>query len=214
MTELYNILPADLRASFESLDYEEEGGLTVQSIDYLDNELHFTFSIFLGDINQNETQSWKLQVLNYRDGKIDTENLGGYFSFYSEHFLLSEFSDSETELYFRKRTNNSEKLFAEIYKIHITVFDNYFPLEKFTNGSDLLKLCQADSGIFARGPKRVLKYYYDALNKAGSEPYYYGDFPPQKWDGEKWVPEDKNLKLVLLGGTYFIGTEFVYKRLN
>ena len=88
MAELNDILPQELKTSFDSLDYEEEGGLRAHSIKYLDNELHFDFSLFLGDIEQNETQHWQLQVLNYRDSKVDIQNLGGYFYFYSDHFLL------------------------------------------------------------------------------------------------------------------------------
>lgn len=214
MTELNDILPIELKTSFDSLDYEEEGGLTAHSIKYLDNELHFDFSIFLGDVEQNETQYWQLQVLNYRDSKIDIDNLGGYFNFYSDHFLLWEFTDIETELYFKKGSNSPENLLADIYSIHNEVFDNYIQLEKFINGSSLLTLCKSDNGLFARGPKQILKYYFDCLMKAGKEPYYFGDYIAKKWDGEMWVPEDKDLKIAILGGTYFIGQTFVFKRLD
>ena len=214
MIEISNILPEDLKSSFDSIDYEEEGGLVAQSLNYFDHELHFTFSIFLGDINQNQTQCWKLQVLNYRDSKIDVDNMGGYFRFYCDHFLLSEFTDTKTELYFKKRALNPEKLLAAIYKIHNSVFGNYISLEKFINGGDLLNLCQANNGIFAHGPKHVLRYYYDVLQKAGAEPYYYGDFPAKNRNGEKWTLEENNLKLALLGGTYFIGTDFNFIQLN
>jgi hypothetical protein len=214
MIELNDILPLELKASFDSLDYEEEGGLTALSLKYLDNELHFDFSIFLGDLEQNETQNWQLQVLNYRDSKIDIDNLGSYFCFYSDHFLLWEFTDFETELYFKKGSNRPENLLADIYSIHNTAFDNYIQLEKFINGSSLLTLCKSDNGLFARGPKQILRYYFDSLTKAGKEPYYFGDYFAKKWDGEKWVPEDKDLKVAVLGGTYFIGQTFLFKRLD
>ncbi|RZK01794.1 MAG: hypothetical protein EOO46_19210, partial [Flavobacterium sp.] len=174
MTELNDILPIELKTSFDSLDYEEEGGLTAHSIKYLDNELHFDFSIFLGDVEQNETQNWQLKVLNYRDSRIDIQDLGGYFNFYSDHFLLWEFIDNETELYFKKGTDNPEKLLADIYSIHNSTFDNYIPLEKFINSNSLLTLCTSNNGLFGRGPKRILNYYFDSLKKAGKEPYFYG----------------------------------------
>ena len=214
MTELNDILPIDLKESFDSLDYEESDGLTVQSIRYLDNELHFDFSIFLGDVEQNETQHWRLQVLNYRDSKIDIGNLGSYFKFYSDHFLLWEFTDNLTELYFKKESNHPEYLLADIYSIHNSVFDNFIKLEKFINGNNLLSLCKSNTGLFGRGPKRILKYYFDSLTKAGKEPYYFGDYIAKKWDGEKWVPEDNDLKVAILGGTYFLGQTFNFKRLD
>lgn len=214
LNELNNILPKDLEETFHSLDYDEEGGLTVNSIKYLDNDLHFDFSLFLGDIEQNETQLWQLQVLNCRDSKIDIDNLGGYFNFFSDHFLLWEFIDNETELYFKNGTDNPEKLLADIYSIHNSTFENYIPLEKFVNGKNLLTQCKSNNGLFGRGPKGILNYYFDSLNKAGKEPYFYGDYIAKKWDGEKWVPEDKNLKVALLGGSYFIGQDFKFKRLD
>jgi hypothetical protein len=214
MTELHNILPKDLEETFHSLDYDQEGGLTVDAVKYLNNEMHFDFSLFLGDIEQNETQLWQLQVLNYRDSKIDIDNLGGYFNFFSDHFLLWEFIDNETELYFKNGTDNPEKLLADIYSIHNSTFENYIPLEKFVNGNNLLTQCKSNNGLFGRGPKRILNYYFDSLNKAGKEPYFYGDYIAKKWDGEKWVPEDKNLKVALLGGTYFVGQDFKFKRLD
>jgi len=209
-----DILPEELRTHFGSLDYEEEGGLSVCSIKYLENEVHFDFSLFMGKIDQNETQYWQMQIFDYRDSKIDLDNLGGYFQFYSDHFLLWEFIDRETELYFKKATNNPERLFAELYLVHNQIFNNYIPLEKFMNGIDLFNLCQAESGLFARGPKQILKHYFHKLQKFGNEPYYFGDYEPKKWNGAQWVSEEKDLKLALLGGTYFIGKDFKFHRIN
>ena len=144
MTELYDILPTELKNSLDSLDYEEEGGLIVHSIKYFDRVLHFDFSIFLGDVECNERQYWQMQVLNYRDSKIDIDNLGGYFRFFSDHYILSEFLDNTTDLYFKNPTDNPELLLADIYNVHNSVFDNNFPLEKFINGSNLLTLCKSN----------------------------------------------------------------------
>jgi len=214
MIELTDIFPRELKAIFDSLSYEEEGDLKVHLIKYLDNELHFDFSLFLGDQDQNSTQHWQLQVLNYRDSKIDIDNLGSYFHFYSNHFLLWKYIDKETELYFKKKTTNPHKLLSDIYAVHNTVFENYISIEKFLNGKDLLALCKSDIGLFARGPERILKHYYDCLHQAEKEPYFFGDFIPKKWNGEKWIPEDKNFKVAFLGGTYFIGQEFKFKRID
>jgi hypothetical protein len=213
MTELNDILPLELGSSFDSLDYEENGGLTAHSIKYLDNELHFDFSIFLGDVEHNETQYWQLQILNYCNSKIDIDNLGGYFKFYSDHFLLWEFTDVSTELYFKKASTNPERLLADIYAIHDSIFDNHIPLEKFINDKSLLTVCKSDTGLFARGPKKILTYYFDCLKKAGKEPYYFGEHIDKKWDGKEWIPKNNSLKLALLGRTYFIGETFLFKRL-
>lgn len=213
MKEIQNILPFDLIEAFDSLGYEE-GYLAVQSVKYFENELHFDFSLHLNDPEESETQLWQLQVKDNRDDKIDFEDLGGYFSFYSEHCLLWEFTDVETELYFKKPTDNPEKLLAAIYTIHNTIFDNYISIEKFLNGNNLLTLCNSNNGLFARGPKQILDHYFNSLQEAGNEPYFYGEYFPKKWDGERWMPESKDLKVALLGSTYFVGETFIFKRLD
>ena len=169
------------------------------------------------DSGENEFQLWQMQVLGCRDSRIDFDGLDTEFSFYSDHFLLWEFTDKHTELYFKKGANNPELLLADIYILHHTIFKNLIPLEKFTNssrsynGSNLLTICTADNGLFAKGPKRILEYYYKSLANANTEPYYYGESRPLKWTGKEYIYENKNLKLALLGSTYFIGQDFIFK---
>jgi hypothetical protein len=205
-----DIMPAELVAAFGSLDYEEEGGLSVHSIKYLENEVHFAFSLFMGKIEPQQDECWQLKILNYRDAKIDIDNLSNYFRFYSDHYLLKEYNNVSTDLYFKRLALNSELLFAEIYEIHHTRFRNLFPLEKYINGGNLLYRCRMESGVFARGPKYILDYYFSALEKAGKEPYYFGEYVAKKWNGKQLVPEEKEFKLALLGGTYFIGQDFEF----
>jgi len=217
MTELYDILPLELKASFENGDYDDgdpDGGLQANSIKYLNNEVHFDFSIYLGYNREYEIQNWQLQVLNYQDSKIDIDNLGCYFNFYSDHFLLWEFNESEVGLYFQKSTLTPELLLSEIYTIHNDIFENYIPLEKYINGHNLLTLCKYNSGIFGSGPKQILNYYFDCLEKAGMEPYYFGETNRPKWDGKKHVPADTDFKLATIGGTYFIGQNFKFVRID
>lgn len=212
MIELSNILPSALAACFDSLAYEQSSGLTVDSIEWLSDELHFNFSIYLGDFEKNEVQGWQLRITGYRDSKIDTDNLGEYFEFYSEHILLADFIDTQTELYFRKSTIDPKWLFADIYLAHNTLFEGRIPLEKYINGGHVFRLCNSNHGLFAIGPKSVLSQYYECLAKAGKEPYFLGDSPAKIWDGGKWVDEVRDLKVAVLGGTYFIGSDFIFTR--
>ena len=86
--------------------------------------------------------------------------------------------------------------------------------QKVEPKKNLLTLCKSNIGLFAHGPKQILNHYFACLTKAGKEPYFFGDNPAKKWDGVKWVLEDKDLKLALLGGTYFIGQSFKFIQLN
>jgi hypothetical protein len=75
-------------------------------------------------------------------------------------------------------------------------------------GGGLLEIGKSESGLFAKGPKYILNYYFEILKLNGSEPYFYGETDPIIWDGEKWVSSNAEYKLVLLERTYFIGHDF------
>ena len=214
MKEIFNILPIELEEAFSSAEFENEGGLDICSVEYLENVLLFNFSFYLDELEERKQQFWQLQVEGYRDSKIDLDNFGDFIVFYSEHNLLAEFKDLETELYFKKKGDNPELLLSNIYELHTIVFDNLIPFEKFLRGRQLLMLCKSDTGLFARGPKSILQFYFDNLLKAGKEPYFFGERKPQFWNGQKWIEETDNLKLALIGGTYFIGTDFNFKKLD
>jgi len=212
--EITNILPIELEEAFNSVEFENEGGLAVCSVEYLDNEFVLNFSFYADEFEERKKQLWQLQVKGYRDSRIDIDNLGDFITFYSEHNLLAEYNDIETELYFKKKGNNPEHLLTEIYELHTIVFDNLIPIEKFLKDRQLLMLCKSDTGLFAKGPKSILNFYFDKLQKAGKEPYFFGQRKPQFWNGQKWTEEHENLKLALIGGTYIIGQEFNFVKLN
>ena len=214
MKEIFNILPIELEEAFSSAEFENEGGLDICSVEYLEKELLFNFSFYLDELDERKKQFWQLQVEGYRDSKIDLDNFGDFITFYTEHNLLAEFKDIETELYFRKKAENPERLLTNIYELHNIVFDNLIPIQKYLHGRKLLMLCKSDNGLFAKGPKSILKFYFDNLQKAGKEPYFFGETKPKYWDGEKWILDNDDLKLALIGGTYFIGKDFNFKKLD
>ncbi len=214
MKEIFNVLPIELEEAFSTARFENEGGLEVCSVEYLGDELLFSFSFYLDELEEQKKQFWQLQVKGYRDSKIDIDNLGDSIVFFSEHNLLAEFKDMETELYFKKKGKNPELLLSNIYELHTIVFDNLIPIEKFLEDRQLLTLCKSDTGLFAKGPKSILKFYFDNLQKAGKEPYFFGETKPKFWNREKWVVENDNLKLALIGRTYIVGQEFNFIKLD
>ena len=212
MNELLNILPPELNKTFESLDFEENGDLTVFGINFTSRgtELNFTLKVDFG--KGSETQEWKMIVENCVDLKVDFDNIGEYFYFYDEHFLLYEFEDENVELYVKNNAENSEKMLSEIYQLHSVTFDNLFNLEKFINGENLYKVCKANNGLFARGPKKILDFYFNILENNHTNPYFYGSYHPKKWTGNKWEEIQEKYQLAILGKNYFIGTKFEFEK--
>lgn len=117
LKELQNILPIELEEAFSSPEFENDGGLEICSVKYLENELLLNFSFYSEDQDERRKQYWQLGVNGYIESKIG--DFGSFISFYSEHILLAEFQDIETELYFKRKGDYPELLQTNIFGISI-----------------------------------------------------------------------------------------------
>jgi hypothetical protein len=109
-------------------------------------------------------------------------------------------------LYFHNRPEAPALLLGDIFNLHYTVFEGFIPLERFITCKQFLASAELRFGMFAKGPKPLLQYYHELLEKHGAAPYYL-DCPPKIGMG------DKPIQLAKLGMSYFIGEEFVFGRL-
>lgn len=209
MKLIKNILPKELEEIIDTGEFEDDGGIKITSLGYFADNLKVGFSLDSGD-EDKPNQLWELQIDGLRDQKIVVD-WANNLEFYSDHFLLWEFSRNHTSLYFKRKANNPDKFIADIFKTHRAVFEKWFDVEKYIS-SFLFGLCNESNGLFANGPKEILDYYYRVLKRNNTEPYYYGSTEPKKWDGEQWVVEDKDLKLLIMGDSYFVGKKFTFQQ--
>lgn len=202
-----DFLPKDLIEVFDSLEYEEDGYLEITSFDFINNDVFFKFSLYTGNTGSRESQLWQVKIMNYKDFNINFDSIDNYFKFYTNHIALKQYEAPFYELYFKSLGNNSELLYVDIMKLHQNVFNNFIST-KYIN-TDLFMLCNASSGLFARGAKPVLEYYFDCLQKIGKQPYFYK--PNIKYKEEEL--KNSLYNLMSLGSIYFIGTDFVFERI-
>ncbi|WP_079241395.1 hypothetical protein [Chryseobacterium indologenes] len=170
----------------------------------------FTFSLTVTNNGLYDYHFWKLICEKNKRVKITPDELELHFSYYKEHFLLSEFREGVTELYFRKKSQNPDKLVSELYALHKKTFEDLFAIEKFLH-ADLNAVCHYAGGRFAEGPVSILKHYYALLEKHNMEPYYYQS-EGEKRRGEERAEFFKDYKLVILGNTYCIGENFTFEK--
>jgi len=197
-------LPRELEMVFASLDYEEEGWLIEKNLSFSEDKLQFDFVLHLGD-EEKTKQQWQMIIEGYKTSRFYPEKLGSYFQYYDHHFLLWEFQNIWTELYVKKKSINPEALLADLCVTHQKSFGNFLPLGKFFNGANnFLELCNSGFGLFSKGPKKILDVYYDCLQRAGTEPYFFGQSNPGL--------ENSDLKLLIIGDCYFIGNNFHFRR--
>ena len=210
-TELFNVIPEDLKEIFESLEYEE-GDLIIQGINFIDDTMELNFSLKLDFGDSIKYQEWKLITENCIDLKIDFDEIEQYFYFYDNHFLLEEFEGLQTELYIKNKSENPEKLFATLFDLHYTKFENLFKLDKFIIDKNLLNSCKRENRIFAKGPKNILENYFNILQKFETNPYYFGNRKQGNWNGSNFKENTIKYKVCVLGKNYFIGSEFKFEK--
>jgi hypothetical protein len=199
-------MPEELKAILASLEYEEDGWLVGKNYLFLENELHVDFILHLGD-QDSTTQQWQMIIEGYKTSMICPDRSGKYFQFYDDHFLLFEFHDVHTELYIKNGSKNAEALFGDLYLNHQKYFGNFLPLGHTLGASYAMICSHGDNfGLFGRGPKKILDVYFDCLKRAGTEPYFVAQYGPKV--------EDLDLKLLIIGGCYFVGKAFSFTKVE
>jgi len=200
MKKITEPLPENLQVILNNLDYEENGGLVITSLTYSGDDLIVFFNLEYGD-NESPEQHWRLDVVGLEKEKV-VRSWTLFPEIYTEHFMLWEFTDFYTELYYKGHAGNPEKLFSDLYKTHVGNFDDNLKFGCGINApSGMLKLCTDDVGLFARGPKKLLEKYEKCLIANGVDTSYVNEIKP----------ESKELKLLLFGDSYFIGKEFKFQ---
>ena len=203
MTTDITPLPTDLTIILDSLEYQENGGLVITCLNFTNENLRVFFTLSYGD-NQLPQQFWTLDVFGIKKEKVST-GWTVYPEIYSDHFLLYDLTDDYVELYFNGNTENPEKLFCDLYKSHTVNYDNNLEFGYGINAPNgMLKLCTNDCGLFARGARRILAEYERCLKSHGIRTNYLNEV----------TSEDKDLKLLIFGESYFIGKDFKFSRAN
>lgn len=199
MKTIKNIAPSELESVLKNDEYLEDGGMMISSLNFTDKDLNLAFDVF---INNTKKEKWELKITEIVSERF-IRSWTTYFTAFSDHFLLYEYTDVFTELYYYGKSKNQEKLFLDLYRSHLKNYYDNLPFAYGINESmDIFKLCKDKSGMFARGPKKILTQYQKCLATHGINSNFVGET----------LRYDPNLKLLVFGESYFIGKDFIFTR--
>jgi hypothetical protein len=197
-----NLLPAELNEVLNSPEFDDDSGLLIQSLKFIEESLVITFAIKYLEDKEMPDELWNIIVNGIEEECVKT-NWTQDINIYKSHALLLEYTDIHTELYFRRTTNRSQELFIDIFNsIRRLSKDKTFISKYIFSPVSIDKLSRQDYGLFARGPKTILKLYAECLSKYGIKPIFIGEYAKQK-----------PLKLLIFGDSYFIGENFLFEKL-
>ena len=195
-------LPNELSKVLDSPEFDDEAGIVIQSVQFIKNDLHVIFLIRFGD--DEEQQSWKVTVINLKEEQIII-SWAQDIRIFQEHPLLLDHNDSQTNLYFNGTTSESKELFIDIFKSIMQLSKNESHVLKYIfSPESVSERCGWGYGMFANGPKTILDLYAQCIGKYGMNPYFITTAEP--------LGEHKQLKLLEIGDSYFIGESFLFER--
>ncbi|HEY2581584.1 MAG TPA: hypothetical protein VGI43_07250 [Mucilaginibacter sp.] len=196
-------MPKELNEILDSLEFEEVGGIVIESVKFIENDVNFIFSIRFDSAVPR--QNWQVMVKGVVDECVInewTQNI----DVYEEHVLLLDYIDNHSELYFNGATKNSDALFIALFQSVTQLTDKISHISKYLFSLESVnELSSQGYGLFARGPKTILDVYARCIEKQGIKPIFIGLFTPSH--------EHKQLRLLEIGNSYFIGESFLFERI-
>ncbi len=201
------MLPKEILEFISKDWFEDNGGIVINKYEYNNRNLKIEIHLDSGD-EDIQNQIWEIEITELKSEKLEIK-WETEIEMFEEHFLLWEFIDDRTTIYFNGENENADNLLADIYRIHRAKFGNKFEIEKYLNVCmSLSELCNSKSGLFASGPKKILENYFLCLKKHNRKPNY---------ENSNTTPEYKNnrekpLKLLKIGESHFVAENFAFKQ--
>ena len=207
------MVPKELEDIFEEYS-EDDYNLCITRVDYSTEKFVVDFLLEVEDINDKGpiTQNWTVTATEHRKNKLSFDYEPS-IKLQDEHPLLWEYNDIQCQLYFNGQCKDIPKLFYELYAIHKETFDNFKCFDiSFGEGISNFKPFHYSNGLLTRGSKKLMLKYGECLNQNGLEYTILGERRASSWNGENYVPEDGNLKIMFLGKGFIIAKAFVFER--
>lgn len=200
------MLPTEIQYLLDNYDAEDIS-LVITKADYSVDVPILSFRICEPDA---EPQNWTFEVIGHRASEISfSSEVDNYLILITDdHPYLWQYSDFQTELYFKGSSNDIYKVISELNQIDFNLFG------KYQNSTEqLYALLRTSNGSLGKGPQKLLTKYEKCLNKYGIETSIVGGYIPTYWDGRNKFSGD-TLKIFLINGSYIVAQDFIFKRLD
>lgn len=207
------MLPKELDDIFEE-HTPDDYSLYVTKADDSGDNLLIGFVLDIQGINDKDTitQIWTIDVIGHRKNHLSFD-FAPFIEIRDDHPLLWEFTDTQCELYFTGQCKDIAKLFYDLYWTHKNLFGNFqcFNIPHLKETS-YFKPLQYSNGLLTKGSKKLMEMYASCLQQNGLDFTLFGERPANYWDGQQYVTEQQDLKILFMGNTYIIAKNFSFVR--
>lgn len=205
------MLPKELLKVIENDELEWDGGVSISSIDYFEDDAKIELSILL-DRSDNVRQLWEVQLEGIRNQKINRDWAEDII-IYDQHFLIQEQRDFKSELYIKNKPLDTHKLLYDLYMYFSKNYNGFISFDKYLNGVYNIEfLFNINHGLFAKGPKFILIEIDEILKNNGCSTYFFGNNKPQRLFNNQWVEDTSDLFTLLIGRSFFVAETILFER--
>ena len=210
------MFPRELKELLDVYAEDDETSLFILSAEMPADELSFIFNLSIPDINDlgPVDQIWRVTTRGYKTSRISFDH-ADQFEILEDHPLLWDYSDVQTELFFKGEIKEASKLLIDLFIVHQRLYKGYkpFPLVVEEN-LNFFKPFQYSNGSLVKGSKKTLLEYGNVLKQNGVDFYLLGERDPTYWTGFEFLPESKDLKLMLMQRSYLIADDYTFEQLS
>lgn len=205
------MIPKELAKALDGLEFEYDGGVLLKSVDWSEETLLLAISIRTGQDDQPD-QLWTVRCNGVRKESFCFEWADTLVE-EAEHPLLWPYIKDGGSLFFGALNPDRAKLIGDMFAAHFSITGNYFPFGRFINENWLsASKPWGSSGLFAEGPLVILEAFRAVLEKYGATCRITNVCLPKRWTGSEFVPESKDLHILLIGDSFVIAEHFEYER--
>lgn len=205
------MLPKELDDIFNEYN-DDDFDLYVTKADNSGDSFIIDFELTVQDINEigGISQKWAIEVIGHRKNHVSFD-FASFIEIKDDHPLLWELIDTQCQLYFTGLCKDHTKLFYDLYLAHKKMFDRYQCFNiSFGEETTYSKPFQYSNGLLTQGSKKLMEKYAECLKENGLDFNIIGERPSVHWDGEQYIPESQDLKVLFIGDTYIIAKEFSF----
>jgi hypothetical protein len=192
-----------------TIEYEEDGWLTITSADWDGSTLILTVRVHVPGTLDKQCRIACQQPRSHRIIALENDCL---VSLAADHVVLYPHNQKQSELYFNGRPTDALSLFGALIESHQVAVGNWFSVDHFLNlsgrSTDILR---GGHGLLAKGPVPMLNTYANVLDRYGIKHSSVGSRDPEWWNGHQWTAETEQLYALIIGKSFVVAPSFTEK---
>lgn len=206
---IFEMIPSELNLILDSSEFEDNGGILITSADWFADDVKLEISVNTG---AEENQLWEVSCESSRTCVI-RPNWAADIQISDDHPLLWKYKLPSANLYFIGPAKEPEKLFLSLFQLNEELFEGFLSLSEIINRhAKFSDLTRSKSGLLATGPIPLLNKISVLAEQAGFKTSIAGEYPAKKWNGESWLEENGNVKLLRIDQSIIISEAITFQR--